>query len=65
CSAIAIPIAYLLVQKYFSGFAYHYAINVWIFALSVLIAMAVTALVVTAASFKAANENPVKTLKNE
>jgi putative ABC transport system permease protein len=65
CSAVAIPIAYLLVQKYFSGFAYHYAINVWIFILSVLIAMAVTALVVTAASFKAANENPVKTLKNE
>lgn len=65
CSAVAIPIAYLLVQKYFSGFAYHYAINVWIFILSVLIAMSVTALVVTAASFKAANENPVKTLKNE
>lgn len=65
CSAIAIPIAYILVQKYFSGFAFHYAINAWIFALAVLITVAVTALVVTAASFKAANENPVKTLKNE
>ena len=65
CSAVAIPIAYILVQKYFSGFAYHYEVNVWIFILSVLITMAITSLVVTAASFKAANENPVKTLKNE
>ena len=65
CSAVAIVISYILVNMYFSGFAYHYPINPWIFILGVLIAMAITALVVTAASFKAANENPVNTLANE
>ncbi len=65
CSVIAIPVAFIFVQKYFSGFVFHYAINPWIFILGVLIAVLVTVLVVTAASFKAANENPVKTLKNE
>ena len=65
CSVIAIPVAYMFVQKYFSGFVFHYAINPWIFILGVLIAVLITALVVTAACFKAANENPVNTLKNE
>ncbi|MBR4327018.1 MAG: FtsX-like permease family protein, partial [Bacteroidales bacterium] len=65
CSVFAIAISYILVNMYFSGFAYHYPINPWIFILGVLIAMAITALVVTAASFKAANENPVNTLANE
>ena len=65
CAVFAVPVAYILVQRYFSGFAYHYAINPWIFVLGVLIAAAITVVVVTAASFKAANENPVKTLKNE
>ena len=65
CSAIAIPIAFIFVQKYFSGFVFHYAINPWIFILGVLIAVIITVLVVTAACFKTANENPVKTLKNE
>ena len=65
CTAIAIPIAYFFVQKYFSGFAYHYPINVWVFVMASILTVSVTLLVVTAASFRAANENPVKTLKND
>ena len=65
CSAIAIPISFFAVSTYFAGFAYHYPIAPWIFAIGIIIAVGITALVVTAASFRAANENPVKTLKTE
>ena len=65
CSAIAIPLSFFAVNTYFSGFAYHYPIAPWIFAIGILIAVGITALVVTAASFRAANENPVNTLKSE
>lgn len=65
CSAIAIPISFFAINTYFSSFAYHYPIVPWIFAIGILIAVGITALVVTAASFRAANENPVNTLKTE
>lgn len=65
CSAIAIPTALILVQKYFSGFAYHYPINAWIFAIGIIITIAITILVVTLASVRAAHENPINTLKND
>ena len=65
CSAIAIPISFFAINTYFSSFAYHYPIVPWIFAIGILIAVGITALVVSAASFRAANENPVNTLKSE
>ena len=65
CAAIAIPVSLFAVSKYFEGFAYHYPIAPWIFAIGILIAVGITTLVVTAASFRAASENPVNTLKNE
>ena len=65
CSVSAIPVAYFFVDKYFSGFAYHYPINAWVFVWAVLLTVLVTTLVVTAACFRAASENPVNTLKND
>ena len=65
CRAIAIPVSLFAVSKYFEGFAYHYPIAPWIFAIGILIAVGITTLVVTAASFRAASENPVNTLKSE
>ena len=65
CAAIAIPVSLFAVSKYFEGFAYHYPIAPWIFAIGILIAVGITSLVVTAASFRAASENPVNTLKSE
>jgi len=65
CSVVAIPVAFMITNAYFSQFAYHYAINVWPFILGVLMVAVATSIVVTGASFRAANENPVKTLKTE
>ncbi|MCR5453865.1 MAG: FtsX-like permease family protein, partial [Bacteroidales bacterium] len=65
CTAIAIPIAYLIVNAYFSSYTYHYAINIWPFVFGVIISAAITVIVVSGASYHAANENPVNTLKTE
>ena len=65
CSAIAIPLAYIIISAYFSRFTYHYDINIWPFVIGVILSMITTSLVVTGASFRAANENPVDTLKSE
>ncbi|MBQ9213473.1 MAG: ABC transporter permease [Bacteroidales bacterium] len=65
CAALAIPMAYVVISAYFSGYTYHYDINIWPFLLGVLLTATITALVVSSASFRAANENPVKTLKTE
>ncbi|MBO4771885.1 MAG: ABC transporter permease [Bacteroidales bacterium] len=65
CSVIAIPLAYIITNKYFSGFTYHYDINAWLFIVGELMTLAISVLVVTGASYSAANENPVDTLKTE
>ena len=65
CSAIAIPLAYIIISAYFSRFTYHYDINIWPFVIGVILSMITTALVVSGASLRAASENPVDTLKSE
>lgn len=62
---IACPIAYYVVVKYLANFTYHCPVYVWVFVAALIRALVLTALTVTAASFKAANENPVRTLKSE
>ena len=65
CSMIAIFMSYKVTVVYFSTFTYHYDINIWVFIIGVLIAMVMSVLVVCGASYRAANENPVDTLKSE
>ncbi|MBO7598032.1 MAG: ABC transporter permease [Bacteroidales bacterium] len=62
---IASPIAYYIIREYFSNFAYHCPVYWWIFAIVCAFTLIATALTVSAATFKAANENPVNTLKTE
>ncbi|MBQ3655846.1 MAG: ABC transporter permease [Bacteroidales bacterium] len=62
---IACPIAYCVVMKYFSNFTYHCPVYVWIFVAALVRALFLTVLTVSLTSLKAANENPVKTLKTE
>jgi len=65
CFAIAGPIAYFAVNKFLSTYTYHCPIYWWVFALALASTLTITLLVVTAASIRAANENPVNTLKTE
>lgn len=62
---IASPIAYYIITNYFANFAYHCPVYWWIFAIVCAFTLIVTALTVTSASLRAANENPVNTLKTE
>ena len=61
----ALPLAYVVSSMYLSRFAYHYPMSLAPFALGLLMIIAIIVLTVSAASYKAANENPVKTLKTE
>lgn len=65
CFVIAAPIAWYGVSEWLKGFAYRTQLYWWIFALSLLIVFTITILTVTIQSWRAATENPVKSLKTE
>ena len=63
--AIAAPVAYWLMTAWRKGFAYQAPVPVWIFIVALLAVAAITLAVVTLQSWRAANANPVESLKNE
>lgn len=63
--ALAAPIAYWLMTAWRKGFAYQAPVPVWIFVVALLAVAAITLAVVTLQSWRAANANPVESLKNE
>ena len=62
---IAAPVAYWLMTAWRKGFAYQAPVPVWIFIIALLAVAAITLAVVTLQSWRAANANPVESLKNE
>lgn len=62
---IAVPVAWYIVQIWLAGFPYHTAIHWWVFILAGIATLFITTLTVSYQSWKAANINPVKTLRNE
>jgi putative ABC transport system permease protein len=62
---IAAPIAYWLMTAWRKGFAYQAPVPVWIFLVALLAVATITLAVVTLQSWRAANANPVDSLKNE
>lgn len=62
---IAAPIAYYLMTAWRKDFAYQAPVPVWIFLVALLAVAAITLTVVTLQSWRAANANPVESLKNE
>lgn len=63
--AVAAPLAYWLIISWRKGFAYQAPVPLWLFAAALLFVAAITIAVVTLQSWKAANANPVDSLKNE
>jgi putative ABC transport system permease protein len=63
--AIAVPFAYLAMNKWLEGFAYKTALSWWIFALAGLAAIFIALITVSVQSWKAAGRNPVEALKYE
>lgn len=62
---IAWPLAYFAMNKWLQNFAYRMNLNVWIFILSGLAALAIALLTVSYQSIKAAMANPVESLRYE
>ena len=63
--AVAAPFAYWIMSVWRKGFAYQAPIPVWIFLVALLLVAAITMAAVTLQSWRAANANPVESLKNE
>jgi putative ABC transport system permease protein len=61
----AIPVAYIVVDKWLESFAYQTAIYWWVFALGGLIILTITLITVSAQSFKSATRNPTEALNSE
>ena len=62
---IAAPVGYIVMDYYYSTFAYRSPLHWWVFLLAFVMVAIITVGVVTLCSYKAASENPAETLKNE
>lgn len=62
---VALPAAYLLMQKWLEGFAYKAEASMVVFIFTALLAFAIAALSVGSQALKAAVQNPVKSLRYE
>jgi len=64
-SIVAIPITYLLSSKWLERFVYQTPLSVGVFALALLILVMITLITVGYETWKAAQTNPVNTLRHE
>jgi len=62
---IAIPLSWIFMKKWLTGFAYNAGINYWYFTLAILLTWLVAQLVVLYQTLKSAWVNPVEVLKAE
>ena len=64
-SLIAIPLTWWAMHKWLENFAYQTAVSWWVFALSILLMMAIALLTLSIQTIRAANANPVDSLRTE
>lgn len=62
---IACPISYFIMNYWLAGFAYRISMEWWIFGIAGVLALFVAGSMICWQSWKAANVNPVETLKSE
>ncbi len=65
CFIIAAPVAYYGVTRWLENFAYRTPLRWWVFVLAFVAVAAVTLATVTFQNWRAANANPVKSIRNE
>ncbi len=62
---IAWPAAYYAISKWLDDFAYKTIMGIWIYILAAIIALVISIITISFQSIRAANANPVKTLRYE
>ncbi|RYY60642.1 MAG: FtsX-like permease family protein [Chitinophagaceae bacterium] len=62
---IATPIAWTVMNNWLQDFAYRISMSWWIFAISALFAVLIAIITVSSQAIRAANTNPVKSLKGD
>ena len=62
---IAFPLAWYVMKSWLEGFHYRTSANPWIFIFAGLISMAIALITISLKTWKAANANPVESLKYE
>ena len=65
CFVLAVPVSIWAVRHWLAGFAYAVPLYWWVFALALAGVLAVTALTVTARSWRAVNEHPAESVNSE
>ena len=65
CFVVAAPVAYYGVTRWLENFAYRTPLRWWVFVLAFIAVAAVTLATVTFQNWRAANANPVKSIRNE
>ncbi len=65
CFVVAAPLAWYGVREWLGTFAYRTPVYWWVFAVSLLIVLAITLATVTIQSWRAATANPVEAFKTE
>lgn len=64
-SAIALPLAWLFMNRWLQTFAYHISITWWMFASVVLPVSALVILTIFSQVYRASNQNPAEVVKSE
>jgi putative ABC transport system permease protein len=64
-SVIAIPLTWWAMHKWLENFAYQTPISWWVFSLSILLMLAIALLTLSIQTIRAANANPVDSLRTE
>jgi putative ABC transport system permease protein len=64
-AVLAIPITWLIMNKWLSSYAYHIDMNLWLLILPVFMILLISVLVISAQTIRVAVTNPVKSLKSE
>lgn len=62
---ISLPIAWFAAYEWLSGFSYRTTLNAWMFVVTALTAILVAFITVSFQTVRAANANPVESLRNE
>lgn len=65
CFVIAAPLAWYTVHRWLENFAYRTPMYAWVYVVALLVVAVITIITVTFQNWRAANDNPVNSIKSE